>query len=134
MNEKIIEAKLSYIITGLCFKVHKELGRFSREKQYSDKFEELLKKSKIKYHRENGIVDRTNSVLSGNIVDFLVENKIVVEIKAKKFLTKDDYYQVQRYLQSSGLELGIIFNFRNTYLNPKRILNHALFKDKKSQD
>ncbi len=40
---KIIHKELSYRINGLLFKTHKELGRFCRERQYADKFEELLK-------------------------------------------------------------------------------------------
>ena len=59
----------------------------------------------------------------GNRVDFLVENAIVIDIKAKKFITKKDYFQMLRYLEAANLQLGIIINFRNTYLKPKRIIN-----------
>jgi GxxExxY protein len=127
--KKILYPELSYKLTGLCFKVHKELGRFCREKQYSDRLEQLLKESSILYQREYdpGNLDPKN--LKGNKVDFLIENKIILEVKAKKFITKEDYNQMQRYLQSSGLELGLIVNFRNTYLKPKRILNTKLHSD-----
>jgi len=61
-------------------------------------------------------------------VDFIIENKIIIDIKAKKFITKEDYYQMLRYLKGANLELGIIYNFRNTYLKPKRVLNSAFKK------
>ena len=114
---EIIEPKLSYQITGLCFKVQKALGRFCREKQYSDKLEELLKSDKLIYQREFSI----NS--TGNIADFIIDNRIIVDLKAKPFITKDDYFQMQRYLQSSDLRLGLIINFRSFYLYPKRVIN-----------
>ena len=63
-----------------------------------------------------------NESVQGDRVDFCVEDKIVVECKAKKLVTKEDYISLQRYLQNSNKKLGIIVNFRNTYLRPKRIV------------
>lgn len=59
---------------------------------------------------------------TGNIADFLIENKIIIEAKAKQFILKDDYYQIQRYLQASNIKLGLLVNFRNKYIKPKRII------------
>ena len=50
-----------------------------------------------------------------------------MDIKAKRLITKEDYYQILRYLKVAGLKLGIIVNFRNTYLKPKRIMNPDVF-------
>jgi len=118
----IIFKELSYKINGVCFKVHRELGRFCREKQYADKLEELLQEVKIDYLREVEISNLTVSP-KGNKADFIIDNKIILEVKAKKFITKEDYYQMLRYLKSANLHLGLIVNFRNTYLKPKRIVN-----------
>lgn len=122
MPKEIILKDLSYKITGICFKVHNELGRFCRERQYSDKLEELLKKENVNYVKEIEISDLTDSS-KGNRADFILESKIIVDLKAKKFITKEDYYQMLRYLKASNLELGLIVNFRNTFLKPKRVLN-----------
>lgn len=107
--------------------MHKQLGRFCRERQYCDTLEEWFKNKKVVYQREIEIKSFQNKSPQGNRVDFLIENKIIVDIKAKQYITKDDYYQMQRYLQSSGLELGLLVNFRTLYLKPKRILNTQLF-------
>ena len=56
-------------------------------------------------------------------VDFLIDNKIILEIKYRKYLTKEDYEQTQRYLTTLNLALGILVNFRDERLHPKRILN-----------
>ena len=63
-----------------------------------------------------------------NIADFLVEGKIILEIKARATISREDYYQLRRYLSSSNCELGIIVNFRRRQLVPKRVLNTSLFK------
>ena len=126
---QILFPKLSYKLTGLCFKIHTKLGRFCREKQYAAALEALLRENQISYQREYDLGNLNPLSLEGNIVDFLIENKILLEIKAKKFITKDDYNQMQRYLQGSNLELGLIFNFRNTSLKPKRVLNTKLYSE-----
>ncbi|OGE81436.1 MAG: hypothetical protein A3H72_01205 [Candidatus Doudnabacteria bacterium RIFCSPLOWO2_02_FULL_48_8] len=120
---KIVEAKLSYKISGLCFRVAKELGRFCREKQYGDRFEELLKEEKWEYEREFEISKLNKNSPRGNKVDFFVERKIFVDFKAKTFITKEDYIQMQRYLKAANLELGLIVNFRGSFIKPKRVLN-----------
>lgn len=89
------------------------------ERQYADEVDGCFKEKGVNYKREFSKIGE----LKGNRVDFLVENKIIVDIKAKRIVTKDDYYQILRYLKSSGLRLGLIVNFRNTYLKPTRILN-----------
>ncbi len=127
--KKLLFPELSYKITGLCFKVHKNLGRFCREKQYADVLELLLKESQIPHKREYEIVDLIPESPGGNKVDFLIDDKIIIDLKAKKFITKDDYNQMQRYLQASGLELGLIVNFHSTYLKPKRILNTKAYSE-----
>ena len=48
-TNKIIHKELSYIITGILFDIHNSLGRFCREKQYGDAFENLLIKLNIQY-------------------------------------------------------------------------------------
>ncbi len=115
-NEKLILPKLSYLITGVCFDVHNQQGRYAREKQYCDSIEEKLKRLSIHYVREYTVED------SSNRVDFLIDNKIILEVKAKRFLLKENYYQLQRYLQSCDKKLGLLVNFRNRYIKPKRIV------------
>jgi len=116
LNDKLIYPDLSYDITGICFKVHNELGRFAREKQYCDAIERYLQASNIVYQREY-IFETT-----GNRLDFIVEDKIILEIKAKRMLLRDDYYQLQRYLQSLDKKLGLLLNFRSRFLKPARVI------------
>lgn len=107
---------LTYKIRGILFEVHRELGRFAKEKQVADLLEKKFIERNVKYKRELRVSD------SGNVIDFLVEDKIILEIKSKPFLLKIDYYQLQRYLQSTQIKLGLLVNFRAEYLNPQRVL------------
>ncbi|MDP3725798.1 MAG: GxxExxY protein [bacterium] len=115
-NKKLLYPELSYTLTGVCFSVHNELGSYAREKQYGDLIELKLKESSISYQRECRISD------SSNIIDFIIDNKILLELKAKRILAKTDYYQTQRYLQETRLKLALLVNFRNKFIKPVRIV------------
>jgi GxxExxY protein len=122
MQDKIIHKELSYQITGLLFDVHNELGRFCRERQYADAFEMILKENGVYYEREKELpLDIIENSFT-NRVDFAISNKLLIDLKAKSIVTKDDYYQMNRYLDAIGYDLGFIVNFRNKYLKPIRII------------
>lgn len=122
-KDKVILPELSFTINGLLFKVRKELGQFKTEQQYCDAIEVELKSSGLKYEREKILPPSFASEAKGrNKIDFLIEEKILLEVKGKQFVTKEDYYQVQRYLSALDLELGILVNMRRYYVQPKRIL------------
>ncbi|MEK7618057.1 MAG: GxxExxY protein [Patescibacteria group bacterium] len=110
------DADESFQIAGVCFYAQKRLGRFAKEKQYGDimvvRFGELT----IPCRREL-VAGNT-----GNRIDLIVYDKILVEIKAKPFLSQDDYTQVQRYLQILNLDLGLLVNFWARSALPHRIL------------
>ncbi len=116
MKKELIHPELSYTLVGICFDAHNERGRYARENQYGDFIEVKLKELKISYKREFRIGD------SGDIVDFMIEGKILLELKAKRLITKEDYFQAQRYLQITGLPLCILVNFRQKYIQPKRVI------------
>ena len=82
---KLIYPDLSYKINGVLFAVHNELGRFRKEQQYADAIEGQFKKLNIKYEREKILPPSFESEVKGrNKVDFIVEDKIILELKSKK--------------------------------------------------
>ena len=122
---EVFYPELSYRIVGLAFDVHNELSQFAREKQYADSLEEKFKVENLTYEREFRIGD------SGNIVDFIVgDNKeILVELKTTRLLGRAHFRQMQNYLQQTHIKLGLLINFSDKYLSPKRVLltgvNHS---------
>lgn len=123
-KKEIIYRELSFRINGLLFDVHNKLGRLCREKQYGDALEKALEKEGISFVREKEIPMDGIDNRRTNIVDFIVDGKLLIDLKAKPIVTKDDYYQMQKYLQASGCKLGLIVNFRNLHLRPLRIVRH----------
>lgn len=123
-KKDIIYPDLSYKICGFCFYLHNKLGRYRNERQYADGLEELLKENGVEYMREKTLPPSFKGENKNrNIPDFIINNKIIIDLKAKDFITKEDYFQLRRYLVSSNKKLGLIVNFRQKYLYPKRILN-----------
>jgi GxxExxY protein len=124
---KLIYEDLTYKINGIIFSIHNNLGRFCNEKQYSDALEEKFKEFKIGYKREEILPSSFKGELRGrNKVDFIIEDKIVLEIKAKRILEKENYYQVRRYLDALGKKLGLLVNFRQKMIQVKQILNSSV--------
>jgi len=124
IKNNVIFPELSYKICGFCFYLHNKLGRYRNEQQYTDGLEELLKENKTEYIREKTLPPSFKGEKARrNVPDFIIENKIVVDLKAKDFITKEDYFQLRRYLISANKKLGLLVNFRQRYLYPKRILN-----------
>lgn len=122
---------MSYKIVGLLYETNKELGIYRNEKQYADFFEKLLKREEIKYVREYRFKDEKLEIEKIRcICDFIIDDKIILEFKTRNFITKEDYYQVKRYLVSLNYQLGILVNFRQNRLSPKRVLNSEYLKNK----
>jgi len=115
-KDTVLFADECFQIFGICFYVQNKLGRFAREKQYADLLENRLKELGLKYEREFVVAN------SGNRIDYLLFDRILLEIKAKPFLTREDYAQVQRYLQILELDLGLLINFQSRSAQPYRIL------------
>lgn len=122
--DKVLYPDLSYVICGLCFDVHNKLGRFRSEKSYADALENLFKSNNIKYVREVAIDPSfVGENERRNIPDFIIDDKIILDCKTKRVVTREDYYQMKRYLVSVNKKLGLIVNFQLRYISPKRILN-----------
>lgn len=116
VSKKVIHPELSYVIVGILFEAHKELGSYAREKQYGDFIEKKFKESNLPYKRELAVSN------TGNILDFLVDNKVILELKSVRVISKEYYRQLQNYLQQTNMKLGILVNFRAARLRPIRVL------------
>jgi len=121
----LIYPKLSYSTNGILFSTHNELGCYAREKQFGDVIKRKLIEKNIIYLREVVVGN------SGNRIDFIIDGKIILELKSKRKLIKEDFEQVQRYLQETKLKLGILVNFRDQYIKPIRIVRIDTINRKK---
>lgn len=127
--ETILYKDLSYKICGICFKAHNDLGRFRSERSYCDYLEKIFKDEQIIFVREKSLEPSfEGEIARRNRPDFIINDEIILEIKVKSVITREDYFQVKRYLVSSNKRLGLIINFQQPYLYPKRVLNPEIPK------
>jgi len=86
-----------------------------------------LKKSGLKYEREKNLPKLfEGEKVNRNRIDFLIEDKIILELKCKRTVEKSDYYQLKRYLIVLNKKLGLLVNFRDKHIKPKRILTQII--------
>ncbi len=124
ISSKVIFPELSYKIVGLLFEIHTELGNRYQEKYYQRALEVKLKKNEIPYVKEIPVgLEIDGEKIGKYFLDFLIDDKIIVEFKVKPAFSRNDFQQVLAYLKATDLKLGILVNFYGNSLEYKRILN-----------
>ena len=120
----IIYKEESYKIVGCLFEVYKILGSNHRESVYQKALREEFLKNNIKFIEQYRIpVKYKDKIISQNYFDFLIEDKIILEIKSGPYFKKDYLNQLVAYLKSADLKLGIIANFTRNGVKFHRVLN-----------
>lgn len=122
-NDKIVHRDLSYKIMKAIFEVHNCLGPGFSENVYEKALIEEFKRQGISFSSQILIKIKYNQKTIGvHKLDFLIENKIVLEIKAQSDLMPVHMAQIKSYLKSGGFKLGILANFGKERIEFKRIL------------
>ncbi|EKE14379.1 MAG: hypothetical protein ACD_12C00541G0001 [uncultured bacterium] len=126
---------LSYQLVGILFRIYNELGGGYQEKLYQRAIRLELMKQKIKFREQEKIALKFDgSAIGKYYIDFVIDNKIVLEIKVTPHFYKRDIKQVIGYLNSTGLKLGILAAFTKDGVKFKRIINANQNKNKISID
>jgi len=114
----------TYKIIGIAMEIHRELGKGFSEIVYKDAYEYEFKQNGIFYEREKEYaVNYKGTILPHKFyADFVVFDKIILEVKSKKGIVEDHYAQVMNYLAISRLEIGLLINFHEKSLEYKRII------------
>lgn len=129
MTEKI-EDDLTYKIIGCAMKVHNYLGNGFQEVIYQRALEIEFRKANIQYARELEIpIIYEEQEIGTRRVDFLVENEVLVELKALTKLEDVHLAQGLNYLVAYQLDKGLLINFGAQSLEVKR-LRHPKNKQK----
>lgn len=123
-TREIAYPELSYKVVGLIFKIHNELGAGLREKSYEDALELAFKNEGLNYKRQIHCPIYFNGEKVGSrFLDFLVDGKIILELKAGDKFSKANLNQINEYLKSNNLKLGILANFGSEQVKFRRIVN-----------
>ena len=111
-------------IIGACMKVHETLGNGFQEVIYQRALEIELKELQVKFEREFSMpVFYKNQQIGERRVDFFVEGKIMVELKAIIQLENVHLAQAKNYLEAYNIQVGLLINFGSTSLQFKRLEN-----------
>lgn len=107
------ENELSNIVIGLAIKVHTALGPGLLESSYEEcMYYELVQNGfKVEKQKTLPLVYEQMKLEVGYRIDLIVEDKLILELKAVEILTDVHTAQVLTYLKLSGCKLGLLMNF-----------------------
>lgn len=125
MEDEYLYKVESYKIVGILYEVHKNLGKGFSEIVYKDALEYEFNLNNIPYQREKEFsVNYKNVVLNHKFyADFVVFDKIILEIKTVDCFNNAHYNQCLNYLKISKNKLAILANFNLISLEYKRIVS-----------
>ena len=132
INQQYPESALTGKIIGCAMEVHRILGNGFQEVIYQRALAIELQNQGIEFSREHEmIITYKGTEIGTRRVDFFIEGKIVVEIKAVSILEKVHFAQAINYLEAYGLTIGLLINFGSQSLVFKRVMKPFQKKENK---
>lgn len=122
---RLLHGELTDKVIGLCYKIQNQYGTGQKESVYQNALEEKLTMNKLPFKREVPIYiksEDTGEKLGSHRLDFVVDDKVVVEIKAIKFTPVKIEQQLYSYLKNAPYEVGLMINFGSSKLFVRRII------------
>jgi len=113
---------ITYRINGAAMAVHRRLGPGHKEEVYQRALEAEFEKVGLSFEAQKNLEVHDEERLVGYYIpDFIVEGKVIVEIKAFATLHRKYLGQVITYLNHTGLAVGLLINFGERSLWPRRV-------------
>lgn len=120
----ILYKDLSYRIVGILFEVYNYLGYGYQEKYYQKALELAFQEAGIEFFPQCPYkILYKKEELGVYYIDFVIERRIVLEIKQGRHFSRRQFKQVEGYLKATNLKLGILANFSPDHVKFKRIVN-----------
>jgi GxxExxY protein len=121
---KLIYPELSYKVVGVLFEAYNTLGSGHKESVYQKALAALFRKNEINFSEQYQVDLVVNNIkITRGRVDFLIEDKMLLELKSGDYYRALNIKQLYTYLKSANLKLGILSNFTSRGLIFKRIVN-----------
>lgn len=120
----LLYPELSYKVIGICFEVFNELGYKYQEKYYQRAISQSLRILNIPFQEQVRFPLKFKEKNIGEyILDFVINDKIALEIKRGDYFSSSNINQLLGYLKATKLKLGILVRFSSKGLKFKRIIN-----------
>jgi len=108
-------------VIGCAIRIHKVLGPGFLENIYHQALAHELNKAHIQFVSEAPLSVMYDGIILGTYVaDFLIDNRVVVELKAAEVLTKNHEIQLVNYLVAIRFDVGLLINFGGQKIQVKR--------------
>ena len=119
-----LDEDLTERIIGAAMEVHNTLHHGFLESVYEEAMAIELNLQKIEFERQMPVdVFYKGKVAKQFFCDFVIEGRVLVELKAIKTLSDTEQAQVLNYLKATDLPLALLINFGSSSLEFKRIIN-----------
>lgn len=120
----LIFPELSYKIVGRAFDVYNEIGSGYKEKVYQKALAKAFMGAGVIFKEQvySPIIYEGENV-GKHYLDFVIDDKIVVELKSGEKFVKQNINQIFSYLKAKNLKLGILINFTKEGVKFRRIVN-----------
>jgi GxxExxY protein len=120
---EIIYPELSYQIVGLLYNVYNNIGGGYQEKYYQQAVKRELLVNRIPFLEQvRADINYKGQQLGKYYLDFMIDHKLVLELKVNPFFSVRDITQVLNYLKQANLKLGILASMNRNNVMFKRIL------------
>jgi len=120
-GEKLLYEEITYKIRKACFKIWKQFGGAFKERIVDRALSLALKNEGLKVENQKCIKIYYDNVKVGTYTpDKIVNENVLIEVKCKPYLTKEDERQFWLYLKGSEYKLGLLINFGTKKLEIKR--------------
>ena len=114
---------ITYAINGAAFEVNRVLGSGFLEKVYENALLVELKTRGLNVKSQMPVnVFYKKNVVGEYVVDILVENKVIVELKTVEKFDNVHEAQLLNYLKASGIQVGLLINFKHPKVEIKRMV------------
>jgi GxxExxY protein len=124
MKDRVIYRDLSYQTMEAVFEVHNVLGPGFIERVYEHALAHEFKLRAVSVERQKQvIVSYKGQEVGTHRLDFVIEGKIILELKAVSALTDVFKQQMASYLKATGMRLGILINFGTPRVEYIRVAN-----------
>lgn len=132
----LLYEELSYKIRGLCYEIRKQYGGGQKEIIYQRALDEKLSLNSISYIHEPRIKivsHDSGSILGYYQPDFLVDDKIILELKAVPRIKQPMKQQLYDYLKNGPYEVGLLINFSLDGCKIERLIHTKDRKQRKDK-
>ena len=131
MNEHLKYGDITEKVIWCAMKVHQKMSNGYLEAVYQNCLAIEMDKAGINYEREVELPIFYEDIKVGKRrVDFMIEEKVLVELKAQAELTNAHLAQGLNYLETHNLEVGLLINFGAKSLQFRRLINERKVQQK----